>query len=117
MLNGQIFEKNRPESFFLLNYIFSIQMYKKRNRYELIIMALNESLIWLEENFPNLQEKYAGKYIAVQNKEIIAVGDTYSEAYRKAKLVSPEKEFVIDFIDRGDLHAFTITDTNKESSS
>ena len=80
-------------------------------------MAINDSLLWLEENFPNLQKKYAGKYIAVQNKEIIAVGNTYPETYRKAKLVSPEKEFTIDFIDRGDLHAFTITDTNEVSVS
>lgn len=78
-------------------------------------MSITETIRWIDSNSAQLQEKYSGRYVAVQINVVIAVGETYNEVYRKAKLISPEKEFVVEFVDRGDLHAFHLEVPNKKS--
>jgi len=45
---------------------------------------------WLAENSLRLQKEYPGKYVAIINKEIIGIGDSYSEAYKEARGKFPE---------------------------
>ena len=70
-------------------------------------MALVKTIQWLHTNYKTLQEKYAGKYIAIYNEAIIAIGDSYDEVNSKAKLIVPNQaEYLIEFIERGDLYAY-----------
>lgn len=52
---------------------------------------------WWGENVLEISEKYKGNYIAVVNKEAI-VGETYQEAYEKAKKKYPDREPLIEYI-------------------
>ncbi|MHA1649501.1 MAG: DUF5678 domain-containing protein [Candidatus Helarchaeota archaeon] len=70
-------------------------------------MALVKMIQWLHANYKDLQEKYAGKYVAIYKEEIIAVGDSYDEVNSKARLLIPNQtEYLIEFIERGDLYAY-----------
>ena len=70
-------------------------------------MALVKMIQWLHANYKDLQEKYAGKYVAIYEEEIIAVGDSYDEVNSKARLLIPNQtEYLIEFIERGDLYAY-----------
>jgi len=40
---------------------------------------------WIHEHFEELVEKYAGKYVAVANEELVAVGETAGEVDSKAR--------------------------------
>lgn len=40
---------------------------------------------WIHEHFEDLVEKYAGKYVAVANGELVAVGETAREVETKAR--------------------------------
>ncbi len=65
-------------------------------------MALVKTIQWLYTNYKTLQEKYAGKYIAIYNADIIAIGDSYDEVNSKATLIVPNQaEYLIEFIQRG----------------
>jgi hypothetical protein len=46
---------------------------------------------WIVKHFSELVDKYAGKYIAVVNEGLVAVGDSRAEVEKKAKGVEPEK--------------------------
>ena len=46
---------------------------------------------WIVEHFSELVDKYSGKFIAVVNESLIAVGDTGSEVEAKAREVEPNK--------------------------
>ena len=79
-------------------------------------MALVKTIQWLHTNYEKIQEKYAGKYLAIYNEEIIAIGDSYDEVNSKAKLIVPnKKEFLIEFIERGDLYAYHFTISSNSS--
>ena len=74
------------------------------------------SIEWVDAHFDELQEKFAGKYIAIVNSQIISVGDSFEEVSRKAKRITKE-EILIDFIDRGDLHAYNIRISCKKTQT
>ena len=40
---------------------------------------------WIEKHFEELVEKYAGKYVAVSNQELVAIGDNPKEVEDKAR--------------------------------
>ena len=65
------------------------------------------SIVWLDSHLDELQERFAGKFIAVVNDKVIAVGDSFEETLRKAKRLTDD-EILINFVDRGDLHAYYI---------
>ncbi len=44
---------------------------------------------WIHEHFEELAEKHAGKYVAVANGELIAVGETAGEVDSKARTKYP----------------------------
>lgn len=47
--------------------------------------------LWIIEHFSELVEKYAGKYIAVVNEQLVAVGESGKEVEEKALKVEPHK--------------------------
>lgn len=46
---------------------------------------ITEDQKWIHEHFEELVEKYAGKYVAVANGELVAVGETAGEVDSKAR--------------------------------
>jgi len=47
--------------------------------------------LWIVEHFSELVTKYAGKYVAVVNEKLAAVGDSGKEVEAKAREVEPNK--------------------------
>ena len=55
---------------------------------------------WLVEHAPEIFEKYAGKWIAVHDGEVIGVGDTATEAAAQAHKAKPGVKFILEAVDR-----------------
>ena len=47
--------------------------------------------LWIVEHFSELVTKYAGKYVAVVNETLVAVGESRREVEAKARAVEPHK--------------------------
>jgi hypothetical protein len=47
--------------------------------------------LWIVEHFSELVTKYAGKYVAVVNETLVAVGDSGKEVEDKARKIEPHK--------------------------
>ena len=47
--------------------------------------------LWIVEHFSELVTKHAGKYIAVVNEKLVAVGDSGKEVEDKARQFEPNK--------------------------
>lgn len=47
--------------------------------------------LWIVEHFSELVEKFAGKYIAVVNETLVAVGESGTEVEAKAREIEPHK--------------------------
>ena len=47
--------------------------------------------LWIVEHFTELVTKYAGKYVAVVNERLVAVGDSGKEVEDKARNLIPDK--------------------------
>jgi len=47
--------------------------------------------LWIVEHFSELVDKYAGKYIAVVNEKLAAVGDSGKEVEDKALEIEPDR--------------------------
>ena len=47
--------------------------------------------LWIVEHFSELVTKYAGKYIAVVNETLVAVGESGTEVEAKARAIEPHK--------------------------
>jgi GH35 family endo-1,4-beta-xylanase len=47
--------------------------------------------LWIVEHFSELVTKYAGKYVAVVNEQLVAVGDSRRDVETKARTVEPDK--------------------------
>ncbi|MHA2365546.1 MAG: DUF5678 domain-containing protein [Candidatus Hodarchaeales archaeon] len=76
-------------------------------------MSITESIRWVHSNYEKLLEKYSGKYLAIFNSDIIAVGETIGEVETKVELILKNNgEYLVEFIDRGDLHAYSIEISN-----
>jgi len=45
---------------------------------------------WIHEHFSELVEKYAGKYVAVANGELVSIGETAKEAEDVARAKHPD---------------------------
>ena len=56
--------------------------------------------LWIVEHFSELVTKYAGKYVAVVNEELVAVGDSGKEVEDKAREIAPDKMPSVMFIPR-----------------
>lgn len=58
----------------------------------------NKDFLWLNKHTPELQDKYAGKWIAVINQEIVGSGDSATEAFSKAQKKYPNVKPLLDFV-------------------
>ena len=47
--------------------------------------------LWIVEHFSELVTRYAGKYVAVVNETLVAVGDSGKEVEDKAREIEPSK--------------------------
>ena len=47
--------------------------------------------LWIVEHFSELVTKHAGKYVAVVNETLVAVGDSRREVEEKAREIEPQK--------------------------
>jgi hypothetical protein len=47
--------------------------------------------LWIVEHFSELVTKHAGKYVAVVNETLVAVGDSRREVESTARKVEPSK--------------------------
>ena len=47
--------------------------------------------LWIVEHFSELVTTYAGKYVAVVNETLVAVGNSGQEVEDKARAIAPEK--------------------------
>ena len=47
--------------------------------------------LWIVEHFSELVTKYAGKYVAVVNETLAAVGESRREVETKAREIEPKK--------------------------
>jgi len=53
--------------------------------------TMNRDDLWIVEHFSKLVNKYAGKYIAVVNETLVAVGESGTEVEAKARKIEPHK--------------------------
>ncbi len=60
----------------------------------------SENFAWLVEHSLEVQEKYAGKWIAVHKDGVIGVGDTAKEAADQARENAPGEAFVLEAVDK-----------------
>ncbi len=58
-------------------------------------MKSNEYLL---KHSQELSEKYPGKYIAIIDDELVAIGDSELEVFKKAKEKYPDKEVSIVYL-------------------
>lgn len=47
--------------------------------------------LWIVEHFSELVTKYAGKYVAVVNEALVAVGESRREVESQARSIEPAK--------------------------
>jgi len=52
---------------------------------------MDKDNLWIVEHFSELVDKYAGKYVAVVNETLVAVGDSGKEVEDKARKIDPHK--------------------------
>jgi len=57
-----------------------------------------KDFLWLGKHTPELQEKYAGKWIAVVNEEVVGVGDTAVQAYDQSRKRYPDIKPLLDVV-------------------
>jgi hypothetical protein len=55
---------------------------------------------WLAEQPPEFFDRYAGKWIAVRDKAVIAEGDTATEVDAKARQQAGDGEFILEAVDQ-----------------
>ena len=54
---------------------------------------------WLIEHGAEIVEKYAGKWIAVHDGQVIGVGDTATEAADEARAETADGDFILEAVD------------------
>ena len=54
---------------------------------------------WLTEHGAEIVEKYAGKWIAVHDGQVIGVGDTATEAVEQARQAAPGAAFILEAVE------------------
>jgi len=52
---------------------------------------LDKDDLWIVDHFSGLVTKHAGKYVAVVNETLVAVGDSGREVESKAREIEPNK--------------------------
>lgn len=60
---------------------------------------MSDDFAWLTEHSREIDEKYAGKWIAVFNGQVAGVGDTATEAADQAEAKHPGGNFIFERVD------------------
>ena len=60
---------------------------------------MSSDFAWLTEHSLEIYEKYAGKWIAVRDSEVVGVGATATEAAEQAKAKRPDAPFILELVD------------------
>lgn len=63
----------------------------KKQMKKVRIPAVDKDDLWVINHFSKLVSKYAGKYIAVLNETLVAVGDSRRNVEDKARAIDPHK--------------------------
>jgi hypothetical protein len=63
-------------------------------------MAMTQDFAWLTEHSREIHEKYAGKWIAVLNGQVIGVGQTAVEAAGQAESEHPGGDYILEKVER-----------------
>ena len=58
-----------------------------------------DNFAWLVEHSLEIQQNYAGKWIAVHDGDIIGVGDTAPEAVEQAERQAPGADYILEAVD------------------
>lgn len=62
-------------------------------------MSTDRDFNWLIEHGPELFRKYAGKWIAVYDGEVVGLGDTASAASDQAREKTGSDNFILEAVD------------------
>jgi hypothetical protein len=54
-------------------------------------VVMDQDDLWIVEHFSELVTKYAGKYIAVVDQKLVAVGESGVEVENEARKIQPHK--------------------------
>lgn len=60
---------------------------------------MSSDFAWLVEHGYEIYEKYAGKWIAVHDGEVIGVGETATEAADEARRKAPGARYILEAVD------------------
>lgn len=60
---------------------------------------MNADFAWLTEHSEELFAKYAGKWIAVLDGEVVGVGTTATEAADQAERAHPGGDYILEAVD------------------
>ncbi len=60
---------------------------------------MSADFAWLTEHSIEIYEKYAGKWIAVFNGEVIGIGNTATECAAQAEAKHPDAEYILEAVD------------------
>ena len=66
-------------------------MQEAEKRSTQMAITMDKDDLWIVEHFSELVTKYAGKYVAVVNESLVAVGDSRREVEDKAREIEPQK--------------------------
>lgn len=58
-----------------------------------------DDFAWLVEHGSELFDRYAGKWIAVRDGQVVGVGDTAPEAAEQARRTDPDAPFILEALD------------------
>jgi len=58
-----------------------------------------DDFAWLSENSQEIYQKYAGKWIAVSNGQIVGTGDTAVEAAKQADAARPDGDYILEKVE------------------
>jgi hypothetical protein len=60
---------------------------------------MSPDFAWLTDHSLEIFEKYAGKWIAVFNGEVVGVGNTATEAADQAEAKYPDQRYILEAVD------------------
>ena len=56
---------------------------------------MSEDFAWFKENYPEFQNKYGHSFIAIKNKRILGVYNTYGEGVRETMKTEELGSFIV----------------------
>lgn len=74
---------------------------------------MHDDFVWFEENYRELQEQYGDSFLAIKNRNVIGVYDSYAAGVRETQKTEPIGTFIIQqCMRRGDMCECRIASMN-----